>query len=452
MSILSRFKRIFILLLTIAIILFALSGVYATHNIDKLAYVIALGIDVGETENIKLSIQLSKPEDSSSGSAGGSSKNIVNSIECSSIASGIDLFNSYLSRRINLSHCKVVVLSEEVATNGISDYLYTLLNNIEMNAHANVIVSKSTAKDFLDSSEPELEDLASKYYETALNSSEYNGYTQNVTLIRFFSDYVDTFTEPVAILGAVNTGNNSSLQNYDVNTDTSNNTTTSDTDTTNNVSSSSNSPTSNTTGTSLESSSSSNNSYLAGQTPMTSKNNIENMGLAVFNGDRLVGELTGLETIYHLMVSNELESCTMSIPNPLGDSEYIDVDLRLNSSTKNKVDFVNGMPYISTSLDVKIRILSTTEDSTKDGSNYYSKENIELIEQSCNEYLKEELNNYLYKTAKEYKADIDSFGKYAVKHFITLQDWNEYNWLDNYENSIFNVEVNTSLKSGYTFL
>ena len=81
-------------------------------------------------------------------------------------------------------------------------------------------------------------------------------------------------------------------------------------------------------------------SYVAGQTPISSKDNIENMGLAVFNGDKLVGELNGLESIFHLIVSNQLKSCNISIPNPLGDSDSIDVNLSLKSSTKNNVQFV----------------------------------------------------------------------------------------------------------------
>ena len=58
----------------------------------------------------------------------------------------------------------------------------------------------------------------------------------------------------------------------------------------------------------------------------------------------------------------------------------------------------------------------------------------------------------LYKTAKEYNCDIDGFGKYAVKYFPTIKDWQDYNWLDNFQNSTFNVNVETTIKSGNTFL
>ncbi len=395
----------------------------------------------GDNSPIKLSIQLSKPQGGSGGSSSGSAKNIVNSIECSSISSGINLFNSYISRRLNLSHCKVVVISEELAATGISEYIYTLLNDVEMSPHSNVIISKSSAREFLDASEPVLEDLATKYYEIALNSSEYTGYTQNVTLIKFFSDYIDTFKSPVAILGSVNSGAMSPQSGDSTSSESDSSSTSSDSS---NFSGSGDSESSDETN--------NDNSRKAGETPMSSKSNIENMGLAVFNKDELVGELNGIETIYHLIVSNQLKSCNIRIPNPLEDSEGLDVNLRLSHSTKNNVTFVNGTPHISVSVDVKIKILSTTESSITGDSSYYTEENVKLIEDSCNEYLKENISKYLYKTAKDYKSDIDGFGKYAVKYFSTLQDWNEYNWLDSYKDSTFNVDVNTSLKSGYTFL
>ena len=37
---------------------------------------------------------------------------------------------------------------------------------------------------------------------------------------------------------------------------------------------------------------------------------------------------------------------------------------------------------------------------------------------------------------------------YYTKNFLTFPDYNDYNWLENYQNSFFKVDVNTSVKSG----
>ena len=243
-------KKVLIIFLSLFIVFFSLSAPYSTRNIDKLAYVLALGLDIGNSNTLKLSVQLAKPSNGSNGSSGTAYEKIVNSVECASIETGISLLNSYISRRLDLSHCKAIVISEKLAQKGVSEYMYTLLSSPRTSPHANIIISKIPSEDFLNIASPELEDLPSRFYEITLASNEYTSYTQNVTLINFFSDCVDSFKNPVATLGS-----SSSL-------------------------------------------------------PISPADNIENIGLAVFKNDILVGELNAEESILHMMVSNKLKSCT----------------------------------------------------------------------------------------------------------------------------------------------
>ena len=39
-------------------------------------------------------------------------------------------------------------------------------------------------------------------------------------------------------------------------------------------------------------------------------------------------------------------------------------------------------------------------------------------------------------------------GKAALKNFFTTQEYESYYWLDNYKNAFFDVEVDSSVKSG----
>ncbi len=145
-----------------------------------------------------------------------------------------------------------------------------------------------------------------------------------------------------------------------------------------------------------------------------------------------------------MIVTNELEESILSIPSPFEEDSSIDLYVTLNDNTNCNVEFVNGSPYITVDVKLNSRILSASEDS-----NYFEDNNLELIESYANSYIKSELENYLYKTAKDYASDIASFGKYAVKYFITWDDWIEYNWLDNYTNSFFNVNVDVDVISSY---
>lgn len=201
MKSIKNFKYI-ALFLILSMSLFSLSGCHSSFNIDNLAYAVAIGLDVGENNKIKISFQLSVPgsESSNSGSSQ-SDSSIVNTIECSSIDAGINILNTYLSKEVNLSHCKVIVFSEEFAYLGVSEALYSLMNNIQIRPDCNIIISRCTAEYFLNNSKPVLEKLSAKYYEIAPTSSEYTGYTDNVTLSEFFSNYTDSLSECYGILG-----------------------------------------------------------------------------------------------------------------------------------------------------------------------------------------------------------------------------------------------------------
>ena len=83
-----------------------------------------------------------------------------------------------------------------------------------------------------------------------------------------------------------------------------------------------------------------------------------------------------------------------------------------------------------------------------DDSKYLDSNVLNTISESCNQYLESTFSNYLYKTAKEFKSDINGFGKHALKNFFTTQEFENYNWLKNFQNAFFDVQIDTSVKSG----
>lgn len=406
-----KLKNSILLFLILTISLFSLSGCYNEQNIDHLAFVVALGFDVGEDNKLKLSFQISVPGGSSeSGGSSQSDSSIVTTIECASFDSGVNLLNSYLSKESNLAHCKIIVFSEEFANNGISETLFTLMNKVEVRPDCNVLVSRCSAEYFLNNSKPVLEKLSARYYEIAPTSSEYTGFTQGITLSEFFSDYTDTFQNCYAILGGINQTNTHNLDSGEA---------------------------------SIEKDS----SNKANETLIQGKSNIENMGLAVFKGDKLVGELDGIETICHHMISSTLNSCIINIPNPFDENKIISLRVRLIKDTKNKAKLVNGSAYITSNISLEARILTMEENSK-----YLSTQEIEHLEKALNSYLTTKIYNYLYKISKELNSDIDGFGKHLVQNFKTTEEWESFNWLENFKNSFFSVTINATVKSGYILM
>lgn len=187
-------------------------------------------------------------------------------------------------------------------------------------------------------------------------------------------------------------------------------------------------------------------SYKADETPLESKNSVENIGTAVFSGDRLVGELDNVETLCHLIVTSELENATITVPNPFSIDSTISVYVSLLKPTKNKLKFVNGYPFIECDVKISGNVLSI--DRSINLSDPYD---LNVLDSYVNTYLKDSITEYLYKTSKSLKSDIAGFGKYALPKYATWKDWEESDWLNNYENSFFKVTVETNLQSGYLY-
>ncbi len=95
----------------------AFSSSYTSHNMSNLAYVLALGIDVGENAKMKVSAQFTNSDSfsPSSSSSDEASSIFLVSGEANSIYSCLNLINTYIGKEINLSHCSVVIVSEAFA-------------------------------------------------------------------------------------------------------------------------------------------------------------------------------------------------------------------------------------------------------------------------------------------------------------------------------------------------
>lgn len=401
-------RNIFIIAVIILLLL-AFSASYTSFNIDNLAFVIAIGIDKGDApNNLKISFQIAKPSSVSKDGSSEESTAIINTVETSSINSAINLMNSYIGKEINLSHCKLIVFSEEVAVEGIGNRIYTLINNVQIRPSTNIIISKTDAKYYIENSKPSLESLPTKYYEIFPNSSKYTGYTVNSTIGDFYNGLTCNSCQPYAILGGMIQTDDNNLKEY-----------------------------------SPEDPLNSGN-MKSNESSISGKRGTENIGLAVFKADRLVGELNAIETVCFSIIKNQVNGFLITIVDPQDEENYLDLYLYHGNDTKSKVDIINGTPYITVDCKFDGRIYSM-----KDKSNYLNSNVLEEISSSAAEYIKLQMQNYLYKTAKIFKTDINGFGKSVLPKFLTKQELDEFNWTENYQNSFFTVNTDVNIKSGF---
>lgn len=396
-------RNIFILILIIVFIV-AFSSSYLSLSMDNLAYVLAIGIDKADDNNLQVSFQFSTTTKSTESGSSEKTPTVMNSVKASSLSTAVNLMNSYMGKELNMSHCKVIIFSEELATEGISDEIYTLINDTQVRPSANIVISKCSAKYYMEKTSPELENLIAKYYEVFTNSSKYTGFQPDATIGDFFNALICKTCEPYAILGGLTTENTVNQADTDIQE---------------------------------------NYNIKANQTPIEGENGSEDVGIAAFKEDKLVGELSALETISFLAVKNKVDRFLISVPNPEDSNQYLDIYLTPTGSTNIDIDTSTSSPYVKVKTGFSGRIYSMS-----DNAKYLEPDVINAISESCNKYLESIFSDYLYKTSKEFKSDINGFGKYALNNFFTTQDIDNYNWLGNYQNAFFEVNVDTSVKSG----
>lgn len=414
MSIKSRAKFLLSIILISAAASF-LTSCYDRTEIDDLAYVIAMGIDKGKTNAIRLTLGMAMPTGGGGGGGGGEEKSeakgmLVTVIECPTIYAGLNMANSYVSKQINTSHAKIIVFSEEMAKEGMESHIHAIIRGREFRPNMYILISRGPAENFIESVKPKLTNPA-KYLEQVLRTYTFSGFGTNSQLINFYLQEESTSRQAVATLCGV--------AGYK---------TPSDFDISNSTYKQKGHPLP------LE------GDYLAGTIPKIGDVDIEMMGLAVFNGPKMVGELDGNDTSLYLMCAGEFKKANMTFPDPLVKDRFVVLDVKKSRNTIRKVNYNGGKPEIN----VRI-ILEADISSIQSGQNYETMNNGVLLEQYVSSFLKAGAERFLNKT-KAMRSDICGFGNEVKMQCIDWDQWQSRNWLNVYANSTFKVEVSMKIR------
>lgn len=415
-------KKFFIWIIifcTIFIFTYTFSASYNSQNIDRLDYVIAIGIDKSpDNTNLQVSFEFTDLGAFSESDSEQGSKPIIDTVVAPSISESINLMNAYAGKQVNLSHCKVVVFSEDVARDGILEEVTYLMNSPQIRPTTNIIIASDKAKDYIENSTSSLEGILTKYYDLFPTSAEYTGYTSNILLSRFYQNLTSDESGAVAILGTKSKSakKNSSSQEEDTSNSTkqevSNNT-------------------------SLE-------SIATGENIVEGDRGTENIGLAVFNKDKYIGNLSAIETLCYTLIEEEVDNFSVCIDHPTNPDKKIDVSVSSLEPNNVKVDISKDNPIITIKLNLTAKAL-TGQNSL----DFSDKDTLNSVNSALKEFLTSKMKNFLYKTSKEYGCDINGFYRLVKQKFLTIPEYDNYNWEEMYKKADFNVEINSDVISSF---
>lgn len=419
-------------LIPIIIFTLMLSGCMGTEPND-IAYAIAIGIDTGENSNYKITIQFAKPTQISGGGSeeGGSGggdivENVV--VEAPNIYSGINIANNIVSKKFSLSHAKLIVFSDEVAQNGVKDFMETIIRSHETRPDIYLAVAIGGANKYLEEVKPVIEVNPAKYYQLIYSQRASSGVPKNVAQEFYFSTnrlYRDGTLPLAGILqnstqsGSADGGTGSSAEESSQGGGGSSE---DDSKTENELQK--NAPF-NEEGFEFRV-----RNYKAGEVAIKEKNKSEVMGMALFKDNRMIGSIGGIDTELFNILSGTYNNGYISFYSQ--QSADVPITAQLQQRKKPKIKVKLDENKIKIKLYLEAELFSLPAD-------YQTENDILNFESETKQYITEACADFLRRTLRDYNVDVLGLVTKAKSNFLTYPEFENRN----YDFSDFDIEIET---------
>jgi spore germination protein KC len=394
-----------------------LTGCYDAREVDDEVYTISIGIDKGVDNKIRLTIQYPTYGGGASSSGGGGSDGeglkenyVISTIESPTVVEGIDMMGMSVSRRVSLMHTKMLVFSEELAREGLGQFVSALQRFRESRSTMAIVVVRGvTAEAFIKENKSNIGGTISKATELMFLQAKYSNYFPYVKFRDFYKNMISPYQQSVAIYGGVNDFDNLSTQKV------------------------------------KEPPLITRQGFMPGELPRKGVAKREYTGVAVFNGDKMVGALDSYETTYYLMIMGKFPKGAVSFQDPGDLTKAIVLDVRNNRKPKIKAYIKDGKPVINLEVQIEADI-----EVIQSRINYENRKGLKILNEYTAKLMQEDMKKLIKKTQKEYRSDIFGFGRYMAAKFPTIQEFEKFNWLNQYGDAEINVKTTVEIRRSGT--
>lgn len=179
---------------------------------------------------------------------------------------------------------------------------------------------------------------------------------------------------------------------------------------------------------------------------IVNEDTVQNAGLALFKGNTMIGTTSSLDSIIHLILSNNLKEALITIPNPFENNSFIDIEVKNNKNTKIDVSMINNAPFITTTMYLNANIKTSGKHF-----DYTNPENIKTVSFYAKKYLEKETYSYLYKLSKTYDTDVLEFQRILSKKCLNYDELDNYKFNEVFKDSFFHANINLQIESTNLF-
>ncbi len=378
-----------------------LCGCYDGTEPDSLGYVVAIGIDKAKNEQEKfdITLQFANPTKISGGASEEGGKGGAEGIEnitvtAPSIYSAVNVANHIISKTFVLSHTKLVVFSDEIARNGVEDLLETIGRSSDIRPNTYFAVSRGAAKDFLEAVNPETEINPVRYY-TMIFENAYSGFIPK-DLSQDFYFYCGS-DEKSTVLPMCSVANKEGTDNF---SDTGYQYRLED--------------------------------FMAGDVP-SKKQETEVVGMALFQKDKMIGEMGGIETEIYNILTGEYNNSYVTYKYDKTPEDPITVLQKPFKNPQVKVETDGATPKISLTVSLEADFYSSTPEMAVE-------DHLDEFSEQVSSEIQAEIEEFLKKT-QSFGVDIVGFGSFAKRNFLDNESFSAYNWPEKYPHAEFDVSV-----------
>ncbi len=201
-------KKIVIIMIML-LICTTISGCWDYREVNSLAILSAIGIDkADDPDKILLTAQIINSANISTPGGGGSSDGEAYfnvSSEANTVFEAIRILTHKIDRKLYGSHMKALIISKEMAENGISPYIDLFVRDPEPRNDMYIIISEVKAADILNI-KPQMEQINGNYIHKLLETQFSASESVAVTLQNFVTSIMNEKTSPVSSIIRIEKG------------------------------------------------------------------------------------------------------------------------------------------------------------------------------------------------------------------------------------------------------
>lgn len=381
------------ILALIFVVLMALCGCWDKQELNDISVVTGIAIDKGSGEyKYKLTVEILNAGSLNPRIGESLTPTITTYVEGNTIAELSNKLNLKFTRRLIYSHLKTLVLSKEVAQEGMVDFIDYLERNKEFRDDFGIVISVGKAEDILKIMYPLQRVSAIKIYKQMETMEMDWGGSPNVRISDFISAIISKGREPVLtevnLVGSTDKGD--TMENMQT-------------------------------------------------TELDAIVIIE--GMSIFKDMKYLGMLSPHDARTWLWLQGDLKRTSLTVPcNASREDSFLSVQVN-NSETSIKTDFKEGKPIITIDIVFEGRL-----DSTQCKDDLTAIATFTKYEELVAKAVESEIIKTIKKVQEEYKVDIFGFGElFEREHYSLFQEMKD-NWNEKFSNAEFFINVSPRIR------